>query len=186
MKRALFLALCIGANLAYADAASDKQALVTKILKIQQPAIEALARGLAEQPAAQMIQKASAVLQTRIAPEQREAVAKKIQAELNKYADEATPIVTERAVKLAPTTIGKILTEKFTLKELKELANILESPVNQKFMKLGSDMQRALGEKLVEETRPQIEPKAKALEQAMAAHLGITPPPVTAETPPAK
>ena len=191
MKRILILALLISANAAFADSAAEKQALIAKVLKIQQPGIEALARNLVEQPAAQLSQQAAAALQNRVAPDQREAVAKKIQADLKKYLDESGPIVRERAIKLAPSTIGNVLSTNFTQKELKELVTIMESPVNRKFLELGGAMQRALGEKLVEETRPLIEPKAKSLEEAIAGHLGITAPaaqvtPPSAPTPSAK
>lgn len=186
MKRLLILALLISANAAFAESAAEKQALVTKVLKLQQPGVDALARNLVEQPAAQLSQQAAAALQGRVAADQREAVAKKIQSELKKYLDEAGPIVRDRATKLAPATIGTVLSENFTQKELKELVTIMESPVNRKFQQLGGAMQRSLGEKLVEETRPLIEPKAKALEESIARHLGISTAAATPATPAAE
>ncbi|HET6718645.1 MAG TPA: DUF2059 domain-containing protein [Rhodocyclaceae bacterium] len=173
MKRALLLALLLLPAFAHADAKSDKSALIAKILKVQQASIESLARTIVEQPAIQMSQQASAALQSRVAADQREAVGKKIQAEFKKYIDEATPIVRERAVKLGPATIGKLLDEKFSEKELKELLAIFESPVNRKFLELAPTMQRGLAEALVKETKPQIEPKVRALEERVAGHLGI-------------
>lgn len=172
MKRILFFSLLALTSAAQAETSAAKQALINKILKAQQPALEAISRSMVEQPAFQMSQQATAVLQTRIPPEKREAIAKEIQADLKKYLDESTPLVRERAIKLAPTTIGKLLDEKFTEKELKELVSLFESPVNRKFMDLGPAMQRAIGEPLVAETRPLIEPKARALEQSIAGRLG--------------
>lgn len=157
-----------------------KKALVAKLLQLQQPGIEAMARQLAEQPAMQMMQQSRAALQ-RLPAERREAVAKEIQADARKYADEATPIVRDRAVKLAPTTIGTMLEERLTEDELKQIIAILESPANRKFQALAGDMQRALGEKLVADTGPLIEPKVRALEQSLRTRLeipagtGITP-----------
>jgi hypothetical protein len=55
--------------------------------------------------------------------------------------------------------------------ELREVISILESPANRKFQSLGGEMQRAIGEKLVAETRGEIGPKVQALEQAVAARL---------------
>lgn len=188
MKRTLLLALLLLSGFAQAaDVKSDKKALIANILKAQQPAIEALARTIVEQPAVQMSQQAANILQTRVAADQREAVGKKIQADLKKYVDEATPIVRDRAIKLGPTTIGKLLDEKFSEKELKELLAIFESPVNRKFLELAPTLQRNLGEALVKETKPQIEPKVLALEERIAGHLGIqrqaTPAAVTPATP---
>ena len=55
--------------------------------------------------------------------------------------------------------------------ELKQIIAMLESPVNRKFQSMGGDMQRAIAEKLVAETKPQIEPKLRALEQVVSKRL---------------
>ena len=179
------LGLVCVAGVAQAQSTPAKKELVAKILNLQQPAIENMARVLAEQPAGQMMQQASIVLQTRIAPDKREAVGKEIQADLKKYVDEAVPLVRERALKLAPSTIGVLLEEKFTEEELKQLVAIIESPVNRKFQQLGGDMQKVLAEKLVGETRSLIEPKVRALDQTIGKRLGIQPQPAAGAAAPA-
>ena len=156
---------------------SAKNELVTKILQLQRPAIEGIATALAQQPAQQMMQGASVALQSRIAPDKREAVAKDIQADLKKYADEVVPLLREKAVKMAPTTIGTLLEEKFTEDELRQLIAIMESPVNKKFSQMNGELQKSLGEKLVAETRSIVEPKVKALDATIGKRLGMTPPP---------
>lgn len=155
---------------ATAPSSAAKKALVAKVLQLQQPGIEGLAKQFAEQPAMQMMQQVGPALQ-RVPAERREAVAKEIQADARKYAEEATPIVRERAVRLAPSTIGTLLEERFTEDELKQIVVLLESPLNRKFQAMGPEMQRALGEKLVAETRGTIEPKVKALEQTIIKRL---------------
>jgi hypothetical protein len=157
-----------------------KKQLVAKIISLQTPGIEALARQMVEQPAAQLLQQAGPALQQRVPAEQREAVGREIQADVRKFVDEAAPVARERAVKLAPSTIGTILEERMTEDELKQVIAILESPANKKFQSLAGDMQRSLAEKLVAETRPLIQPKLQALEQSVAKRLGITPPPAGA------
>ena len=154
-----------------------KSELVAKILQLQRPAIEGIATVLAQQPAQQMMQGASVALQSRIAPEKRDAVAKEIQADLKKYADEVVPLVREKAIKMAPTTIGTLLEEKFTEDELRQLIAIMESPVNKKFSQMNGELQKSLGEKLVAETRSIVEPKVKALDATIGKRLGLTPPP---------
>ena len=52
---------------------------------------------------------------------------------------------------------------------------MLESPAFSKFQQFGGDMQKVLAEKLVTETRPQVEPKVRALEEGIARRLGVTP-----------
>ena len=157
-------------------APATKKELVIKVLQLQQPAIEQAAQSLAEQPAAQMMQQAGMALQTRVPPEKREAVAKEIQSEVKKYLDQAVPLVRERAVKLAPTTIGALLEEKFTEAELKQLIGIIESPVNRKFLQMGNEMQKSLLDKLVAETQGTVEPKVRALELAIGKQLGLPAP----------
>lgn len=152
-----------------------KKELVSKILQLLQPAIEGVARQLAEQPAMQLQQGAAAALQ-RVPTERREALARDLEADLRKYAEETVPFARERAVKLAPTTIGPLLEERFSEDELRQVVALLESPVNKKFQQSFPEMQRALGEKLVAETRSVIEPRVRALDQTMAKRLGIGPP----------
>ena len=121
-----------------------------------------------------MMQGANVALQTRIAPDKREAIAKDIQADVKKYVDDTVPLLRERAVKLAPTTIGTLLDERFSEEELRQLIAIMESPVNKKFGQMNGDLQKSIGEKLVADTRSQVEPKVKALEQSIAKRLGAT------------
>jgi uncharacterized protein len=162
-----------GAQPASASTPAKKE-LVQKILSLQQPAIEAMARQLVEAPAGRMLQQAGPVLQQKIAADKREAVAQEIQADVQKYVEESIPVVRDRAVKLGPTTIGALLEERFTEDELKQVIVLLESPVNKKFNAMAPEMQRALGEKLVADTRATIEPKMQALQDSVAKRLGVT------------
>ena len=174
----LILSLCASVMLAApaeAQPSAAKNELILKILQIQRPAVETVAAMLAQQPAQQMMQQAGMALQTRVPADKREAMAKDIQSDLKKYSDDVVPIVRERAVKLAPETIGKVLDEKFSEEELRDLIKVLESPVGRKFAQLNGDMQKALNEKLVAEMRPTVEPKVKALEASIAKRLGIQP-----------
>ena len=80
MKHITLLALILAAGIAHAQSTPAKKELVARILVLQQSAIEQTAQSLVERPAAQMQQQAGMALQTRIAPEKREAIAK-IEAE---------------------------------------------------------------------------------------------------------
>ncbi len=172
------VALLAASGVAQAQTAVNsaaKNELVVKILQLQRGAIEGIATVLAQQPAQQMMQGASVALQSRVAPDRREAVAKEIQADLKKYVDDVVPLLREKAVKMAPTTIGTLLEEKFTEDELRQLIAIMESPVNKKFSQMNGELQKSLGEKLVADSRAVVEPKVKALEATIAKRLGITP-----------
>lgn len=163
-----------------------KKELIAKILVLQQPAVEGIATMLAQQPAAQMMQSANLALQTRVPPEKREAIAKEIQVDVKKYVDEAVPLLRERAVKLAPSTVGALLDERFTEDELKQLVTLMESPVNRKYGQMNNEFQKALSEKLVAETRGVIEPKVRALEESIYNRFGPNSPVGAASTPNAK
>ena len=169
---ALALACATGAQ---AQSSPAKKELVARILKLQQPGIEAMAHGLVEQPAIELMNSAADALPSRVAKDKQEAVAKDIQADIQKYVNETAPPVQARAVALAPSTIGALLEEKFTEDELKQVVGIIESPVYGKFQRMGEEMQKALVEKLVADTRSIVEPKVRALEQNVGKRLGVTP-----------
>jgi hypothetical protein len=163
-------ALCAVATLAQAQ---SKKELVQKVLALQQPTIEGIARNIVERPAAQMMQAAGQALQTQVPAEKREAAGKAIEADVKRYVEEATPLLRERALKLAPSTLGAGLEEKFTEAELKQLIAWLESPVNKKFQQVGPEMQNNFVQKLAADAGPLLDPKLKALEQKVRASLGL-------------
>jgi uncharacterized protein len=176
MKELWTVALLALAGGAQSESTVAKKELIFKMLQLQQPAIEMSAQALAERPAAQMMQQAGIAMQTRVGADKREAVGKEIQADIKKYVDDAVPLVRDRAVKLAPSTVGAVLEEKFSEDELRQLIAIIESPVNRKFIQLGAEMQKALIDRVVAEMQSVIEPKVRLLEQSIAKRLGIQSP----------
>jgi hypothetical protein len=182
LKKWCIASLIVVCGAVGAQTTGAKKDLVAKVLTLQQGAIEQAAQVLAMQPAMQLMQQASMALQTRVAPDKREAAAKEIQADLKKYADDVGPIVRQQAVKLAPSTVGALLDQRFTEEELTQLIAIMDSPVNRKYQQMGGELQKALTDKLIAETKTGVEPKVKALEQAIVKHLGL--PPVAAASKP--
>lgn len=180
LKTLVIAAALAATGAAQAQSTPAKKELVAKVLLLQQPGIEVMARTLTERPAMQLMQQANMALQ-QVPPERRDAIARDIDADLRKYVEEATPIVRDRAIKLAPTTIGPLLEERFTEDELRQVISFLESPVNRKFQAMAGDMQKAIGEKLVAETRAEVEVKVRAMEQSVKARL--TPPASGASAP---
>ncbi len=175
-KTIIALALCLPLFAVQAQPSAAKKPQVARILKLQQPAIDAMATGMAERPALAVIDRADQVLVTSIAADKRDAIGKSIQADVKKYLDETVPFVRERATRLAPGTVGTLLEEKFSETELKQLADFLESPVYNKYQQLGGDMQKALLEKLLADTKGTVEPKINALDQSVARRLGVSGP----------
>lgn len=185
-RSALLLALASAAlalSTSVAAQGSAKKELVQRILAAQQPELESVSRSIVERPAAQMMQEAGLALQRQVAPDKREAVGKSIEAEVKRYVDESYPLVRERALRLAPTTIGAILEEKMSEDELKQLVAWLESPANKKYQSLGPDMRNGFVQKVLIDARPVVDPKIQALDGRIRVILGL--PPATSPATPA-
>ena len=156
-----------------------------KLLAIQQPGLEILARDLVQRPMVPLMQSASQALQ-QVPADKREAVAKTMEADVKKFADEAIPMVKASAVKNAPSVLGSLLDERFTEDELRTIVAWMESPVSKKFGAVQPDLQKALVEKIMAENGAQLDARFKALQQSMANTLGIKPPPAATSAPAAK
>jgi hypothetical protein len=160
--------------------AQTKKELVQKLLLLQRPSIEALARQLAEQPALQIADSARRVLAARVPADKREATAKAADAELKKYLDESVPLVREKALQQADLTLGPLLEERFSEDELKQLIAWIDSPLNRKYLQIAPELQSTLAQKVVAEARPQIEPRVRQLDANLAKLLGVPPAPAAA------
>ena len=180
IARAIALAAC-SAGLALAAAtdagaqSATKKELVQRVLAAQQAELENVSRGIVERPAAQMMQEAGLAIQRQVAADKRESTGKAVEAEVRKFVDEAYPLVRDRAIKLAPSTIGAVLEEKMTEDELKQLVAWLESGANKKFQSLGPDMRNAFIQKVLNDVRPVVDPKMVALDTRIRVVLGLPP-----------
>lgn len=183
MRKLVILALVAGASLAHAQGNSKKE-LVARLLQLQQPSIEALARNIVERPAVQMMQSAGAAMQAQVPPSKRDAVAKSVDADIRKFVDEASPLLAERAVKLAPSVYGVQMEERFSEDELKQLIAWLESPVNKKFQQQLPELQNGFAQKLIGEAGPLLEPRLKTLQGKLQATLNAAAAPAAAASAP--
>ena len=151
-----------------------KKELVQRLMRLQQSDVEGFARTVVERPAAQMMREAGMALQQQSAPqEKREASARAIEAEVKKYVDEAYPIVRDRALKLAPSTIGPVFEARMTEDELKQLIAWLESPTAKKYQSLAVELRNNFSQKLVAEMPPILDPKLMALDGRIRTILGV-------------
>jgi uncharacterized protein len=151
-----------------------KKELLQRLMTLQQPALENMARNLAEQPVRQMMAAAEQAMPN-VPEAKREAAAKQIQADAKKYSDEANGIVKERAAKLGQSVLTPLFDEKFTEDELRQLLVSLEAPAYKKYQAALPDLSNAFAEKLIEDLRPVLDPKLKALEQSVGKALGLDP-----------
>ena len=157
-------------------ASPAKKELVQRLMRLQQSDVEGFARTVVERPAAQMMREAGLALQQQQAPqEKRESAARAIETEVKKYVDEAYPIVRDRALKLAPSTIGAVYEAKMTEDELKQLITWLESPTAKKYQSLATELRNNFSQKLIAEMPPILDPKLMALDGRIRTILGVPP-----------
>ena len=182
MRTIWLAALLLGATLAHAQSGGTKKELVARLLQSQQGAIEGIARNLAERPAVQMMQAAGPVLE-RMPADKRASVGPQVEAEVRKFVDEATPVLRERAIRLAPSAYGAALEARFSEEELRQLVAWFESPVSRKYQQAVPELQNAFVQKLVAEGSPLIDPKLRALQTRVRELLGVT---AAAAAPPAR
>jgi hypothetical protein len=200
MKLTFFLALLASATVAHAQTASSaaasspasapvsaaKKELVAKALVLQQPFFESMAREVVMRPLMQMGQAVGGALQG-MPQDKREVAAKSIDSDIRKFADEGVPLLRERAIKIAPTTVGPILEQKMSEDELKQLVAWLDSTAAKKYQQIGGEIQQAMAQKLATEAGPLLMPKLQALEQKVRVALGVPEPgAAAASAPPAK
>jgi hypothetical protein len=187
MKSVFILALLASVSAAQAQAPASaasapvstaspaKKELVAKVIAMEQPLYENMARELIMRPIAQLGQAVGNQLQT-MPQDKRDPAAKSIDADMHKFVDEAVPQLRDRAAQLAPSVMGPFLEEKMTEDELKQLVTWLGSPAAKKYSQIGGEMQQALGQKLLTEASPMLTPKFQALEQRIRVTLGVVPP----------
>ena len=172
--------LAVG-QIAFAQAASTaapaapsaaKTALINKMIQLQQPGVENIARMLIQQPLGNMMQGVGAALQ-QMPADKRDAAAKLVEVDVRKFADDTVAMLRERGIKSASATWTPLLDERFSEDELKQVIAWLESPTSKKYQQVGNDMQNALGQKMVADTRNTVEARLKALEQAVSKDIGL-------------
>ena len=165
-----------------APVSAAKKELITKVLTLQQPVYENMAREIVMRPVIQLGQQAGRALQN-VPAEKRDATGKGIDTDIRKYIDESVPLLRDRAVKVAPAIVGPILEEKMSEDELKQLATWLDSAAAKKYQSMGGELQQAMGQKLVAEAGPLLTPKIEALDKKVRATLGIPATPGAAAAP---
>lgn len=157
---------------------SGKKELSQRVVQLQQPGIENLARQLVEMPAQQMLGDAQMVIQQRVAADKRQAVWQQVESDARRYLEDATPLVRDRALKVAPEVLTPILEKGLTEDELRQVVQVLqsmESPAYRKYSNLMPDMLRALNERVVNDTKAAVEPKVRAMQNAASKRFPQAP-----------
>jgi uncharacterized protein len=177
----------LGAALAVSVAgaqAQTKKELVNKLLALQQQGVESIGKSIAGRTAQQVLGAAGQAMQ-RVPQDKQEAVGKEVQADIKKFHDDIEPLLRKKATEISPAVLGAAYEEKYSEDELKQVIAWLESPVSKKFVQSEAELAQSLAKKLVDDTRPTIEPKMKTLEASLAKRMGLTPAPAASGPAPA-
>ena len=151
---------------------AEKQKLIDRILAAVHPengVIQAVQR-----PAVDAMQKSMIAMQTAHVPKERmDKTMKEIAADVQKYVEQSTPLVTASAKKYTNQTVGPILAQNFSADELRQLASIFESPVRDKFDKLVPQLEAAIGQKVQADISPEINKNIQAMTEAVGTKLRV-------------
>jgi len=143
--------------------AETKQDLIKQLPSLQSSELDALAAEMAQGPVRQIGAQAQQIMLQIVPPEKREATAQSISTELKKFIDTTTPIVQASANKVAPQVVSPIIDSKFSEAELRDLINMLNSPVFKRYQGLLPEMSQAAIAKISDDVRPTLMPKAQVL-----------------------
>jgi hypothetical protein len=160
--------------------AQTKKELAAKVAQLQQPAVEALAREIGRDTL-QRVGSAAGQLVGNLPADKREAVGKLMESDVKAFYGEVEGRLRESTAKAAMPALAGYLEEKFSEDELKQLAAWLDSAVAKKYQQLGGDMQAVLARTLIEDTKPQIEPKLKTLEDTLKKRFIAAAPPAASK-----
>jgi uncharacterized protein len=183
MNRRLLAATLALAFLAAAPAAQaqSKKELAAKVVQLRMPAVERLSRAIAGQPAQTALSAAGQVMQV-VPADKREALGKQVQADIKAFYDETEAKLRDSGSKNAAAIWAPMLEEKFTEDELKLIITWLESSAAKKYEQLEPDMQERLTRKMIDDTKPSVEPKLRALEQTLKKRFAAYAPPAPASS----
>jgi hypothetical protein len=170
-------AICLAAGLAVTGGACaqsgavppEKQALVNRVLA--KMALDSVGMQMLQAPVAEMMRQTHVVVTSRVPAEKQDAVTKELTAEASKFLEEEAPPLRASTQKVVQTSVAPLLAQKFSAEELKQLAELLESPVLAKFEGLVPEMKKTVGENVAKANAAQIQPKMTALQNRIGLRL---------------
>ncbi len=151
---------------------AEKQKVIDRILASFHPEVAIVQA--AQRPGIEAMQKSVVALQAAHVPKDRmEKTMKDIGADVQKYIDTTTPIVTASAKKFTNQAVGPLLAQSFSVDELKQLAAMFESPLKDRFDKLVPQLETAIGQKVQADVAPQVNKNIQAMTEAVGTKLRV-------------
>jgi hypothetical protein len=147
----------------------EKQALVNRVLA--KMALDTVGLQMLQAPVAEMLRQSRVVVTSRVPAEKQEAVMKDITAEASKFLEQEAPPLRASTQAVVKSSVAPLLAQKFSTEELKQLADVLESPVLAKFETLVPEMKKTVGDNVAKANAAQIQPKMTELQNSVGLRL---------------
>jgi hypothetical protein len=168
-------ALFVAAGLSLAGAAGaqtvppEKQALVNRVLA--KMALDTVGLQMLQAPVAEMLRQSRVVVTSRVPAEKQEAAMKDITAEATRFIEQEAPPLRASTQAAVKSSVAPLLAQKFSTEELKQLAEVLESPALAKFETLVPEMKKTVGDNVAKANAAQIQPKMTELQNRIGLRL---------------
>jgi hypothetical protein len=160
------LSFCAGAQ---SSITPEKQLLIDRVLSLWP--VENLALSMAQRPAIELLQQSRAALQGRVTSQKQEAVLRELAGEAQKFLDDIKPVVMKAAQQSKPEILSPLLDKNFSVPELLQLIDLLESPIKKKFESVVPELEKSFGENIAAKAGPVINPMLDALSKSTSIKL---------------
>jgi uncharacterized protein len=147
----------------------EKQALVKRVLA--KMALDSVGMQMLQAPVAEMVRQSRVVVTSRVPAEKQEAAMKDVTDEASRFIEQETPPLRASTQAVVQSSVAPLLAQKFSTDELRQLADILESPLLAKFETLVPEMKKTVGENVAKANAAQIQPKMTELQNRVGLRL---------------
>ena len=170
-----FLALTLSGT-AQAQTTDPKFEWATKAVALQQgPELERLVSQLAESSSQNIVQSWGVKLRSDVPKNRVEQTAQSLNAELKKYNDDVTKIISSKVNKASADSLIPVYMARFSLDELKQLVAFFESAAVKKYQTAAPELGNVFVNQLIIETRGDVSARAKQFDDAAAKIVGSAP-----------
>ena len=158
---------------AMAQTANSKTELAARVVTLQQgPELDRLVAQLAGSTTQQLIANWGPKLEANVPVARREKASEELNAELKKYVDDASQLISRQVKKVSTDVLVPAYAERFTQEELQQIATFFESPAIKKYQAAAPELGNAFIQKLVEVTRADVVARVRQFDDAALKIVG--------------
>ena len=163
----------LGGTTAMAQTANSKTELAARVVTLQQgPELDRLVTQLAGSTTQQLIANWGPKLEANVPVARREKASEELNAELKKYVDDASQLISRQVKKVSADVLVPAYAERFTQEELQQIATFFESPAIKKYQAAAPELGNAFIQKLVEVTRADVVGRVRQFDDAALKIVG--------------